>query len=112
MTKTLNALPFHPTLKVLSLFIISLSLISCNYEYVQILRTQSSGLAAKKEGWVFENDSVKISYNFNSRGGLMAFKLYNKLNRPLYLDWKNSSFIYNGEKNNYWIEETLSLIHI
>ena len=81
-------------------------LISCNKEYVQILRTKSVGLNESKQGWFFENDSIKITYNFNARGGVMSFKLFNKLDKPIYLDWKNSSFIYNGEKNNFWIEES------
>lgn len=81
-------------------------LTSCNKEYIQILRTKSIGLSESKQGWVFENDSIKITYNFNARGGVMSFKMYNKLNKPIYLDWKNSSFIYNGEKNNFWIEES------
>jgi hypothetical protein len=86
--------------------IVSAFFTSCNKEYIQILRTKSVGLSESKEGWFFENDSIKITYNFNARGGVMSFKMFNKLDKPMYLDWKNSSFIYNGEKNNYWIEET------
>ena len=88
------------------LIIFPVLLLSCNKEYIQILRTNSVGLNESKQGWFFENDSIKISYNFNARGGVMSFKLFNKLDKPIYLDWKNSSFIYNGEKNNFWIEES------
>ncbi len=86
--------------------IFSILLFGCNKEYIQILRTKSVGLKESKQGWFFENDSIKITYNFNARGGVMSFKLFNKLDKPIYLDWKNSSFIYNGEKNNFWIEES------
>ena len=92
--------------KLILILISSLFYFSCNIEYIQILKTSSPGLTERKEGWIFENDSIKIDYNFNAKGGVMSFKLFNKLNKPIYLDWKNSSFIYNGEKNNYWIEET------
>ena len=95
--------------KIKSLFflmIITLLVSSCNNYYIQIFSTKSLNLIEKPEGWIFENDSIKVSYNFNARGGILSFKIFNKLNKPIYLDWKNSSFIYKGEKYNYWIEET------
>lgn len=36
---------------------------------------------------------------------MMAFTIYNKLNNPIYIDWKKSSFIDNSVKLNYWQEE-------
>ncbi len=36
----------------------------------------------------------------------MSFAVYNKLDKPIYIDWKNSSFIYNDNKLNYWVDET------
>jgi hypothetical protein len=106
-TKTTNNIKIKQ-IGILNATIILLSslMTSCNIEYVQILRTKSIGLTEKKQGWVFENDSIRINYNFNEQGGIMLFSLFNKLDKPVYLDWKNSSFIYNGEKNNYWIEES------
>ena len=86
--------------------IIALFISSCNHNYIQIFSTKSLNLIEKPEGWIFENDSIKVSYNFNASGGVLSFKLFNKLKKPIYLDWKNSSFIYKGEKYNYWIEET------
>lgn len=35
----------------------------------------------------------------------MSFSVYNKLEKPIYIDWKSSSFIYNKNKLNYWIDE-------
>jgi len=103
----LNIFKIKPKGILLAIIIpVTLLMTSCNREYIQILRTKSVGLTEKKQGWVFENDSVRINYNFNELGGIMSFSLFNKLDKPVYLDWKNSSFIYNGEKNNYWIEES------
>jgi len=59
----------------------------------------------KEDGYVFENDTMKIVYRFWKFRGLMAFDVYNKLDVPLYIDWKRSSFIYNSYKMNYWIDE-------
>lgn len=56
-------------------------------------------------GLVFENDTVKISYYFWDENGVLAFSIYNKLNVPLYVDWKKSSFVKRDDKFDYWIDE-------
>jgi hypothetical protein len=38
----------------------------------------------------------------------MAFSIYNKLEKPLYLDWKKSSYIDNSNKLNYWVDEEIT----
>lgn len=52
--------------------------------------------------FVFENDTVKITYSFWDENGVMAYSVYNKLSTPLYIDWKKSSMIRNGNKIDYW----------
>jgi len=78
--------------------------ISCKTSYIQLIDTGSTNTKKEKEYFVFENDSLKISYNFWARNGLMAFTVYNKLNKPLYIDWKKSSYIDNSVKLNYWVD--------
>jgi len=56
--------------------------------------------------WSFENDTVKIDYEFWTEHGVMSFAVFNKLKVPLYVDWKNSSFIANDRKLDYWIDGT------
>jgi len=55
---------------------------------------------------VFENDTIKVSYDFWDKRGAMRFSIYNKLNVPLYFDWKKSAFILNDEMMSYWQDET------
>jgi len=55
---------------------------------------------------VFENDTIRVSYNFWAKNGAMSFDLYNKLNIPLYFDWKKSAFIPNDKMMSYWQDET------
>lgn len=38
----------------------------------------------------------------------MTFGIYNKLGKPLYIDWKKSSYIDNTVKLDYWIDEEKS----
>jgi hypothetical protein len=35
----------------------------------------------------------------------MSFSVYNKLDKPIYIDWKNSSFVFNDHKLDYWMDE-------
>ncbi len=81
---------------------------SCNREFVQVFDTNSTNTQLKDNYFIYETDSVKITYNFWSNKGVMSFAVYNKLDKPIYIDWKNSSFIYNDNKLNYWVEETES----
>lgn len=53
-------------------------------------------------GNVFENDTVTVTYNLWADGGVVRFSIYNKLDIPIYVDWKNSAFIPNENKIAYW----------
>lgn len=88
-----------------------LFLTSCSKSYIQIFQTNASYQKNQEGEWVFENDTVKLTYNFWNETGIISFSVYNKLNVPIYIDWKNSAFIYNGNKLNYWVdkEETKSI---
>ncbi|MFT4680787.1 MAG: hypothetical protein ACI9YU_000619 [Flavobacteriales bacterium] len=59
----------------------------------------------ENEFYVFENDTIKLTYAFWHGHGVMSFTVYNKLDIPIYIDWKKSSFIYNSTKLNYWVDE-------
>ena len=86
-------------------FIITISL-SCT-KYTQIYETKPNSIAIKDEKFYnFENDTVKITYSFWQEKGVLSYTFFNKLNIPLYIDWKKCSFIRNGEKLDFWIDET------
>lgn len=40
-----------------------------------------------------ENDSVKITYSFTGKNAPINVVVYNKLNEPVYVDWKRSAYI-------------------
>jgi hypothetical protein len=96
--------------KNLLLLFIGLSLFGCK-SYVQVFETKANNVKTIDETYVYENDSLKITYNFWREKGLMQFELYNKLNVPLYIDWRKSSYIDNSVKLNYWedVERTNAL---
>ena len=102
---------FYIYLQIPKLFKMKLSLIvflcivlvSCSP--VKIMQVQSD-LKPSNTGYVYENDSVKITYRFWNEGGRMEYDVYNKLSIPLYVDWKTSAFIPNDKMVSYWRDET------
>jgi hypothetical protein len=71
------------------IFLISLS--SCSF--IQLFEVSSQNLNNSGQYFEFENDSVRIIYDFYSKGGTMSFLIINKMKVPLYIDWRKSSFI-------------------
>lgn len=68
--------------------------------------TPDSSMKVDKHFVVFENDTLSVTYNFWAEKGLLSFAVFNKMDKPLYIDWKRSSFIVNFQKFNFWEDET------
>jgi hypothetical protein len=79
-------------------------------EYTQLFKVAPISNINKEENnlYVFENDTLKIAYWFWEEAGELSFSVYNKLNVPIYIDWKKSSFIRDGDKLDYWIDEEVT----
>jgi hypothetical protein len=90
--------------KILLITVLGLILFGCK-SYVQVFKTNSSVETDADGFYVYENDSLKITYSFWNAKGLMTFSIFNKLDKPLYIDWKKSSYIDNSVKLNYWVDE-------
>jgi hypothetical protein len=91
----------------LSLMVLStvLLLASCS-QYIQLVETESVGKDAVTKNGVCENGDIKVTYDMWSEDGVTYFSLYNKSDKPMYIDWKRSVFIYNDWKNDYWVEKS------
>lgn len=48
-----------------------------------------------------ENDSVKITYSFNGKNAPINIAVYNKLNEPVYVDWKRSAYIIDKKATSF-----------
>ncbi len=92
--------------KITTAIILTIILTSCSKSFVQVYETASTNTNYNGDYFVYETDTVKITYGFWAIKGIMSMAVYNKLDKPIYIDWKNSSFIYNDNKLNYWVEET------
>lgn len=78
-----------PFLTVMALM---LMLSSCtSYQYLT-LEAEKTTKNEKKE-IVWENDSVRLVYNFNGRWGQMNMMAYNKSNEHVFINWKKSALV-------------------
>jgi hypothetical protein len=71
---------------------------------VQIMEVQSPNCIINGGILQYENDTIRIGYIFWSNGGTIGLYIYNKINRPIYIDWKKTSFITGSTKHDYWDE--------
>ena len=93
--------------KIIYLSLLSVFLIGCK-SYIQVFETKTTNTVSKGEFYVYENDTLKITYAFWTMKGIVSFTVYNKLDVPIYIDWKKSSYIDNSNKLNYWVDEEIT----
>lgn len=100
--------------KELLIVSLALFLVSGCTKYAQIAYTAATNekLQDKDNYFVAENDTLQVVYSFWQEKGVMSFLVYNKLDIPLYLDWKKSSFIINGNKTDYWSDGTKTRVYV
>ena len=89
---------------ILGYLILAACLYSCSPAKVATI--SSSNVPLKNSSFVFENDTVRITYRFWAESGIMDFDIYNKMDNPIYFDWKNSAFIPNDQMVSYWQDVT------
>lgn len=86
----------------IGLFVVVLFSSCITYQHVSL-----SGNVAQNEQaeFVVENDSIKMVYSFNGHSGPITMEITNKLNKPLYVDWRKSALIINGQSFTLWKDE-------
>ncbi|MCX6210329.1 MAG: hypothetical protein NTZ59_12735 [Bacteroidetes bacterium] len=87
--------------------LISIVCFSCK-SYVELYKTESTNTKAQDKTYLYENDTIKVEYSFWAEKGIMAFSVFNKLDKPLYIDWKKSNYISNSKKFDYWADKETS----
>lgn len=60
------------------------------------------------EKLVFENDDIKVGYNFWSQCGNSSFAIFNKTDKPIYIDLGNTHFVLNDVANTYFKNRSFS----
>ncbi len=89
-------------LKYLTLLLITIFSSSCTIVQVLYTEPKSKISTTENQNFIFENDTLKIVYGFWEEAGVMAFTVENKLEIPIYIDWKKSAFISLKNKFGYF----------
>ena len=76
------------------LLLISFLFPSC-YAYQFFTLKNDHLVENNKHEFVLENDTLKITYNFNGKDCPLNLSFFNKTNKPLLIDWKKSAVIVN-----------------
>jgi hypothetical protein len=78
---------------------------SCD-TYVRVMTFRSTANNMDSSSLIFDNDSLRINYNFYGKGSGIGITVFNKLSKPLYIDWGRSSYIIGDKKYSYWQNES------
>lgn len=76
---------------------------SCSSTYLySTLDSANDGAKKTTQGdFFYENDSLWISYSIKGVGSPLLITIYNKLDKPIIIDWEKSFIVYNGIKHTY-----------
>ncbi len=95
-------------MKQITLIVLTLALTlsaSCSSSYYQVYEV-SADTKTVNDTLVFENEDIKVAYNFWSKGGDVNFMVYNKAEKDIYLDMTKMFFIKNGFAQDYYRDLT------
>ena len=91
-------------MRLLPFLILLVATVSCNKKMIQLATLSPINPEVEKlnDEYVFDNDTVRITYRFWSHHGKFEFLIENKLGVPIYIDWKKSNVIFNKKARPYW----------
>lgn len=89
-------------MRPLAVLIVCLAVLSACSPTAQLVTLRGNNVKPASDGLVLDTDTLTLRYNFSSERGQMYLSVVNKLDRPLYVDWKRSAFIIGQDKVDYW----------
>jgi len=84
------------------IFFISIQFISCTSKRYQVSTVSSDDV---NESFEYENEDLRLSYNFWELGGVLEFEIENLSENPIFIDWEHSNFIFNGYSYDYFNDD-------
>ncbi|MBS1660132.1 MAG: hypothetical protein JST68_03675 [Bacteroidetes bacterium] len=83
------------------LILLTVGCASCShFQYLTISSPQTTTNDRKQ--LVYENDTLRLVYDFNGKNGPVSVNIYNKTSQPLYVNWKKSALIRNEHFISYF----------
>ncbi len=70
--------------------------------FYQVMETEGKNSTTVDGYHRYENDDVRVTYDFWGSGGKVSFRITNTSDLPIYIDWTKSHLIYNGVSHDYW----------
>ena len=101
-----NILSVFKKVFYIMLVITNLLLCGCSQTYYQILTVKSTENSLSDK-MVYEDDIVRVKYDFWGNKGKMAFSIYNKTDSIIYVDMLKSHFVKNDMAFDYFTNATL-----
>lgn len=100
-------------MKQITILLLFFCISSCStYELATTVPLDNNVKTNGKDGsYLYENDTLAVSYNLWANHGMLFFEVYNKLNIPIYIDWKKSAFIFGETKRNYYSDKEIRTIN-
>ncbi len=76
---------------------------SCTTYYYSTIDAVSNytDIKSGQGDFIFENDTVRVSYRFDGEEAPIRISVYNKTDVPLYVDWKRSALIVDDVATSY-----------
>lgn len=72
------------------------------YQYLEF----GSKVPVQNNVFVFENDSIKFTYDFKGRNTPFRFYLENKTEQTIFIDWEKSGLVYNGQTVPFYVNKS------
>jgi hypothetical protein len=85
-------------LPVLLPLILFTSCVTYNYTTIDAKQLTKN----ERSAYVYENDTLRVEYNFSNSNNHIGIKIFNKLKNPISINWKESSIIVNGKAHSYY----------
>ncbi len=74
--------------------------------YYQLYKVKSKDVTKTENAIIYENNDIKVIYNFWDNYGNSSFLVHNKLNDDIFIDLQNSHLIINGLAKTYFQNRT------
>lgn len=72
----------------------------------QIFQLRAEKLKIKGDNYFYEDDSISITFAFWAEKGAFNFRLQNKLDAPLYVDWFKTTLLAGAHKLDFYTTDT------
>jgi hypothetical protein len=60
----------------------------------------------QKDVFLFENDSIQVTYDFRGLNTPFRLNVVNKTEQPIFIDWSKSGIVYNSQTVSFYVNQS------